>query len=214
MRAKSWAPGVVGVVLVGLLAGCGGMHGMDGMKPGGMSSSTAVPRARHTMPDGTVMDGKSMPHGSSHPAASDSRPSAGAAMICADDTAGAVETTFGLKSTPRRTAIWSAPVYSCRYALPGGELRLTVADLDGARPGRAWFDKLRNRLPAARTLTGMENLGFPAYETATGDVVFLKDHKTLWVDASRVRASELPGRFSRTDAAYHVAAAVIACWSE
>jgi hypothetical protein len=45
-------------------------------------------------------------------------------------------------------------------------------------------------------------------------VVFLKDHKTLWVDATRVAASDLPEGTNRQDAAYGVAAAVIACWTE
>jgi len=135
-------------------------------------------------------------------------------MICSDDVAGAVQHTFGLKTAPRRTAIWSAPVFRCEYALPGGDLELTVADLDSAGPGRAWFDKLRGRLPSTTALSSMASLGFPAYETGRGDAVFLKDHKTLWVDASRVSMSELPPKLTRTDAAYHVAASVIACWSK
>ena len=217
MRAKRWVPASVVIVLVGLLAGCGGtqgMQGMDGKHPEGVASSGAMPSGRHTMPDGTVMGGKQMPHSSAPATSSNGEPSAAASMICSDDIAGVVKKTFALKAMPRRTAIWSVPVYRCEYALPGGDLKLTVADFDAAGPGRVWFTKLRNRLSAAKTLSGMQALGFPAYETDAGDVVFLKDHKTLWVDASRVRKSELPAGFSRSDAAYHVAASVIACWSK
>lgn len=220
MRAKSRVWASVVAVLVGLLAGCGGTHGMqrmqgmDGKQPKDVASSSAMPSGRHTMPDGTVMGGKEMPHGSSSATSSHDQPSAAATMICSDDIAGAVEKAFALKAMPHRTAIWSAPVYRCVYGLPGGDLKLTVADFDAAGPGRAWFTKLRDRLPAAETLSGMQALGFPAYETDAGDVVFFKDHKTLWVDASRVRKSELPAGFSRTGAAYHVAASVIACWSK
>lgn len=217
MRAKSWALAVMPSVLICVLAGCGGMHGMGGMggkKPSSMAPSAGMPSGRHTMPDGTVMGGKQMPPGSAQPASSDGQPSAVAAMICSNDTADAVEKTFGLRVVPHRTAVWSAPVYRCQYALAGGGLKLTVADLDAAGPGSAWFSRLRHRLPAAKSISGMQSLGFPAFETSSGDVVFLKDHKTLWVDASGLRRSELPAKFSRTDAAYHVAASVIACWSK
>ena len=135
-------------------------------------------------------------------------------MVCGDEIAGAVRRTFNLAVMPHRTATWSDHVYRCSYALPGGELRWTVADFTSADPGRAWFDDLRKRLPAASTITGMSNFGFPAYQSDRGDVVFLKDHKTLWVDASSVPLSALPARYSHTDAAYQIASAVIACWSE
>ena len=44
-------------------------------------------------------------------------------------------------------------------------------------------------------------------------MVFRKDHKTLWVDAGRLSRGGLPTGMSRTDVAYGVAAAVVACWS-
>ena len=69
-------------------------------------------------------------------------------------------------------------------------------------------------LPRPRTIHGLADLGFPAFETAHGDAVFIKDHKTLWVDASRLADSDLPRGRSREDVAYGVAAAVIACWTE
>ena len=92
--------------------------------------------------------------------------------------------------------------------------RLSVKDLDSAGPGRAYFDDLRRSLPVATTVKGVASYGFPAFETTHGDVVFLKDHKTLWVDAGRLTRADLPAGTSREDAAYGVAAAVIACWTE
>jgi len=178
------------------------------------------------MPDGTVMGGDDrMSETSSTPSASTSSsstspadeadgPSSAAAMICSRETAGAVQDTFSLADPPHRTAKWSDGVYRCDYKLPAGVLKLTVADLDQTGPGRAWFDHLRSRLSGTTSLTGMENFGFPAFETTTGDVVFLKDHKTLWVDATALRGSKLPAGYDRTDVAYQVAVAVVACWDE
>ena len=60
----------------------------------------------------------------------------------------------------------------------------------------------------------MANFGFPAFETRRGDVVFIKDHKTLWVDASRLAPERLPADLTPADVAYGVAAAVIGCWTE
>jgi hypothetical protein len=60
----------------------------------------------------------------------------------------------------------------------------------------------------------MASFGFPAFETPRGDVGFIKDDKTLWVDATRLRATDLPKGRTRQDVAYGVAAAVIGCWTE
>lgn len=225
MRAGNWVHGAGVVLMVGLLAGCGATAGTTDAAPHDQASSSAMPTAhamptgRHTMPDGTVMDGK--PSAMPSPAAQSTsrvqhggQPSAAAMMACSDETRSAVQTTFNLAEPPRSMLAWSEPTLQCDYTLPGGQLRLTVADLDSAGPGRAWFDQLRARLHHAKTMRGMQSLGFPAFETAGGDVVFLKDHKTLWVDASKVTSSQLPAKFTRTDVAYQVAAAVVACWSE
>ena len=204
-------------VAVSVMAGCGGMD-RTSMGPSQPMAASAMPSGRHTMPDGTVMGGSDMPgetrtSGGDSPAV-EGQPSAVASMICGDEIAGVVQRTLTLKSPPDRTALWSDPIYRCDYVLPGGHLTLTVADLSTAGPGRAWFDTLRKRLPPSSTIKGMSNFGFPAYESASGDVVFLKDDKTLWVDASSVPTSDLPRTYNRAEAAYQVASAVIACWSE
>jgi hypothetical protein len=135
-------------------------------------------------------------------------------MICGDEIRGAVRRTLELSKAPVGLHSWAGQLYSCTYQLHAGDLRLSVKDLDQAGPGRAYFDSLRRRLPQARAIRGLANFGFPAFETQRGDVVFIKDDKTLWVDASRLRASRLPSGASRQDVAYGVASAVIACWTE
>lgn len=218
MRAKSLVPAVGAAVVIGAMAaGYGGMKAAS-MGPSQPMASSGMPSGRHTMPDGTVMgDSKTstaMTTAGGHPSVVDGHPSAAASMVCGAETAEAVRRTFNLPATPHRAALWSGHVYRCNYALPGGDLELTVADLVAPGPGRAWFDTLRAQLPAASTITGMSNFGFPAYETDRGDVVFLKDDKTLWVNASGVPTSDLPAHYTRTEAAYQIASAVIGCWSE
>lgn len=143
-------------------------------------------------------------------------PSKPAGMICSSEIAQAVQRTFGLPSLPTAKDQWADQTYTCDYRLPSSTLRLSVKDLDETVAGRKYFDGLARRLSGAQSIKGLQNLGFPALETpaATGGVVFLKDHKTLWVDASRVARQDLAPGFTRTGAAYGVAAAVIACWTE
>lgn len=182
------------------------------------------PDAMHEMPDGTMMSGSSMPgtgpssdgQMSAHDGrgAGSGRPSATASMICGREIGDAVRRAFRLARPPLGMHSWTHRSYRCTYPLAHGDLRMSVKDLAGARPGRAYFDRLRARLPGATPIAGLANFGFPAFETARGDVVFIKDHKTLWVDATRVAGSDLPAGTTRQDAAYGVAAAVIACWTE
>jgi hypothetical protein len=193
-----------------LLASCG-------------TSSSSSRGATHVMPDGRVMSGSAMPgmdpssdddmdvHGHGEGA---SGPSATASMICGDEIRDAVGHNLAVRRAPAGLHSWQARTFSCTYQLAGGDLRLSVKDLDSAKPGRVYFDSLRAGLPRPRTIQGLANLGFPAFETTHGDVVFIKDHKTLWVDASRLADSDLPRGRSREDVAYGVAAAVIACWTE
>lgn len=192
------------------LAGCG-------------ASRTGTPSAMRTMPDGTVMSGAQMsampgmknssasPTGGSTVTSAGS-PSAPATMVCSDEIAGAVHRNLAVTSTPPRHATWHDQTYVCNYVLAGGQLTLSVKDLTSPVAGRAYFDHLRGRLPNPSAIKGIADLGFPAFETSRGDVVFLKDGKTLRVDATQVPMNLLPPGFSRTAVAYGVAAAVIACW--
>jgi hypothetical protein len=213
---------------VALLLGAGLLLGGCGEQaPAGSGSSQG---GTHVMPDGSTMSDAEMKgmagmdHGSADghgegemdhgmDMAATSGPSAAAAMICSDEIAATVQNVFGLDEKPVPLDGWADRTYRCTWELPGGDLRMQVKDLTEAGPGRAWFDALQARLDA-RPIKGLQSLGFPAFETGSGDVGFLKDHKTLWVDASRVPASDLPDGMTRTEAAYGVAAAVVACWTE
>lgn len=135
-------------------------------------------------------------------------------MICGPEIQGAVKRTFALSSEPSSAKDWSNRLFSCDYQVPGGQLHLTVKDLSKALSGRAYFDTLRSQLAPVTRIVGMESFGFPAFETASGNVVFIKDHKTLRVDASKLPADALPDGFTRAETAYSVASAVVACWSE
>jgi hypothetical protein len=187
-------------------------------------SGSSSPAAEHVMADGSTMSGSSMP-GMAAPSddtmaahdavdAGSGRPSASASMICGAEIRDGVRRVFQLPKSPMGLHSWSHRTYRCTYPLAHGDLRMTVKDLDSAGPGRAWFDRLRGRLAGASPIAGLASFGFPAFESPQGDVVFLKDHKTLWVDATRVPAADLPQGTNRQDAAYGVAAAVIACWTE
>jgi hypothetical protein len=190
-----------------ILAGCG-------------TASSTTAGATHQMSDGSTMSGSSMSDPSSpDPGTRDrgagmSGPSETASMVCSDEIRDAVGHTLALRQPPAGLPTWRDRTFRCRYPLAGGDLLLSVKDLDAAGPGRAYFDALRAGLPAPRTIHGLAAYGFPAFETAHGDVVFIKDHKTLWVDASRLTGAALPPGRSREDVAYGVAAAVIACWTE
>ncbi|MGH3510273.1 MAG: hypothetical protein ACRDPI_08595 [Nocardioidaceae bacterium] len=177
--------------------------------------------ATHVMPDGQTMAGPSMPGvGSTDQSATrysgqeTDMPSRAASMICSSEVRDTVAHNLQIARAPQGLHSWTHQLYTCSYLLKAGELRLSVKDLDQPGPGRAYFRALRSRLPGATGLSGLQGLGFPSFQTSRGDVAFLKDHKTLWVDASRLSASDLPPGTTREAIAYGVGAAVVACWSE
>jgi hypothetical protein len=193
---------------------------------GCVSGTATSSSATHAMPDGSVMSGSSMPAEQpsaprtegSEPMAADGRgasgPSGAASMICGEETRQAVRRSLGLRRTPLGLHSWNHQLFSCTYQLNAGDLRLSVQDLDQTRRGRAHFARLRHRLAGATDIQGLANFGFPAFQTPRGDVVFLKDHKTLWVDATRLTTRDLPSGETRPDVAYGIASAVIGCWTE
>ncbi len=200
-----WWSSVGAVVLLSALTltGCGGAD------PGAGAAADAAPRS--------VDHGDQGDHGDHGMAGMDmggsaDAPSSAAAMICSNEIVDAVGTTFALSSVPEPTDAWSDQLYTCSYSLPQGPLTLTVDDAPDASAGKAYFIQLRDRLESAdgvHPIKGLAGLGLPSYESDNGHVVFMKDGKTLHVDASQL---DLPG--SRTTAAYQIATDVIACWSE
>jgi hypothetical protein len=146
-----------------------------------------------------------------------SGPSQTARMVCEEhEIRDAVKRSFQMSGEPTSTHTWSKAdrVYSCRWSVPKGTLKMTVQDAGDPTAGRAWFDRLRGRLDGAQAIRGMDNFGFPAFQTRAGDVVFIKDGKTLHVDATGLPDASLPRGFTRPEVAYSVASAVIGCWTE
>jgi len=143
-------------------------------------------------------------------------PSDPAAMICGEEIRDAVKRSFAMADQPTSKDTWSKSdrLYSCTYAVPRGALEMSVQDSMDLKAGRAYFDRLRSRLSGAKPIKGLESFGFPAVSSASGNVAYLKDGKTLRVDASSLSRAALPDGFSREEVAFGVASAVIACWTE
>jgi hypothetical protein len=199
MRTRTLVAALATVTM--LAGGCGG---------GGSAQLRAHPRVTHRAPAG--MSG--MPNMSMADMHTGRRPSSSARMICGAEIRQAVQRTFALSAQPSATSTWSHRLFVCTYDLPHGSLRLAVNDATDPKVGRDYFNALRSQLAGSTTIRGAEAFGFPAFQTSDGNVVFLKDGKTLRVDAGAVSRHGLPTGFSREDAAYAVAAAVIACWTE
>lgn len=157
---------------------------------------------------GSSMSGMSMPD-----MATGAGPSATARMVCGAEIRGNVARVSAL-SAPAGTSTWADHLYTCTYRLPAGSLVLSVKDSADAASGKQFFARLRQHVGHTTPLSGMLSLGLPSFQTSDGTVVFLKDGKTLTVDATRLPSTIGRYRQSRPDLAYAVAASVVACWSE
>lgn len=200
----------VAVVMTGfLLAGCGSTAADPGASSAEATSSAS---GSHTMPDGTMMKDEDMV-GSDEAAGRE--PSPAARMVCSGDVAGDVERIAGLEEAPTRQASWTEPMYTCTYSLPEGPLVLSVHDALDPQSGRDHYETLRTTLDAPQDIVGMTGLGLPAYETDDGVAVFIKDNKTLEVDATALAEGLGPdGDMSRADIAYAMASSVLTCWKK
>ena len=135
-------------------------------------------------------------------------------MVCDDEIHGDVAQTFAQPDLPAGTSTWQGGLFTCTYRLPAGPLTLSVKDSLAEDLGQAYFNALRSSDGTPPLLKGLEAFGLPSYETAGGRVVFLKDGKTLAVDAGSLPRVAGPRGESRTDVAYAAAADVIGCWRE
>jgi len=73
---------------------------------------------------------------------------------------------------------------------------------------------MQRKLAPTQPIEGLANLGFPAYESADGLVVFLKDNMTLQVDARQLTDKIGPHDVTRTAFSYEIATTILACWTE
>lgn len=184
------------------------------------SPQTPAPAASHTMADGSMMSGSE--HGehntveTSAPAAEVVQgPSEAARMVCSGQVVENVTGIFGLDAAPTPSSSWAEPVFTCTYELDGDALVLSVHDDTDATEGTKYFAGLRAGFAEAEDLKGMFALGMPAFSTGDGTVAFLKDGKTLQVDATELKSELGPeGDMNQSDAAYAVAMAVLACWTD
>jgi hypothetical protein len=198
MHRHSYALGLAAALSV-LVTGCGS-HYMGATSLPHPTMSTA-----HTA--GT---GMSMVSGLTGPAG----PSSTARMVCGPEIRGDVAQTLRLPSLRSGSATWVDPLYTCTYRTSRGPVIVTVTDARAPLLGRSYFNALRQSLDPARRLVGLAAFGLPAFETANGSVAFLKDGKTLAVDATKLSTESIAGHQSRADVAYAIAADVIGCWSE
>jgi hypothetical protein len=157
-------------------------------------------------------------HGSSSPAkmaamSANREPSDAARMICSPDIQGQVARVFALDHIPPPKTSWTGQVYTCTYELPAGKFVLSVQDASTPAAGMKYFRKFQHDLGGAEPIRGVLSFGLPAISTPNS-VAFLKDGKTLTVDATDLPRHAGPDQQSRSDVAYAVAATVIACWRE
>lgn len=186
--ARNLVPGLLALILV---TGCAGVN-----------AATQPPAA---IPD---------PPAASVPAAfaqADS-PSASARMICGPEIARDVALLMRAPVEPG-TATWQDHLYTCTYHLPGGSLVVAVKDAAGVPAAQAYFNTVQQQLGATQPLTGAASLGLPAFQTEQGVVGFLKDDKTLEVDASGLPGVVGPQSTTRANLAYELASDVLGCWA-
>ncbi|MGM1028382.1 MAG: hypothetical protein ACQEWM_00775 [Actinomycetota bacterium] len=203
MARTSWLTAIAVAAL--LLTGCA--------SPSASAPESRAPEASHTMPDGTVMTGAEHgAHGSGHEAAAE--PSAAAAMICEGQVTGAIASMLRLPGDAPSTSTWNEPTFTCTYDVDGAPLMLSVHDATDLEVGAAHFDELQGSVEGARDIEGLLALGMPSFTTDAGTVAFLRDGKTLVVDATRLPAELADGTMTRDEVAYAVASAVLVCWTE
>ena len=134
-------------------------------------------------------------------------------MVCTGQVVTAITKIFGLDDEPTPTPAWDAPVYSCAYEVDGSPLELSVHDATEVSDGEAHFAELRDGLESAEDIEGLLGLGLPSFSTGDGIVAFLRDGKTLVVDATALPSGLGPdGTRTQDQVAYAVASAVLTCW--
>lgn len=194
-----------------LLSGCAAAVGAPGTSADSQTtdsqtsaSQTATPAPAAPSPAATQ----------SASADSTRSPSEASKMICNDDTKGDISQILSLTSAPRTDSTWADSTYTCTYKLNGGPLVISVKESPDAASARKHFDSLQQKLRGAEPIKGLANLGFPAYQTPDGSVVFLKDNSTLHVDGTRLPAALGPNGVTPAEFSYQVATTILACWTE
>jgi hypothetical protein len=205
-----------------LLSGCAAASGEPAQSPAAPS---------HTMPDGTVMDGaehdahgedaahetEGAAHGedAAHETGmTDAQGASEAAlMVCEGQVVTSAAQIFDLEASATPSSSWDSPLFTCTYDVDGAPVVLTVHDVTDAAAGQEHFDALQQTL-GAEDIEGMLGLGLPSFSTGDGVVAFLRDGKTLTVDATALPDGFAGDATTQDEAAYAIASAVLTCWVE
>lgn len=189
----SGSPKLVPLMLAGvlLLSGCAGGAGTAPEAAGPPSSAASA-----ADPAGAPVSG----------------PSEAAKMPCSAGVRLDIGSILGLADTPQPEDHWAPPVYTCTYALPEGSFVLSVQEAADDGAARKEFDSLQSSTSGAAPIEGLANLGFPAFQSESGIVGFVKDNMTLKVDASALKEAVGPHQVTRSALAYQVATVILACW--
>lgn len=207
MKHRIMRPGLIAGLA--LLAGSGATVAAIPTQAATPRTSVAVtPVAIHMAPGMRMPDGTRMPAKAAVPG-----PSASARMVCSSEVRRDVATALALKAPPSATATWSNHLYTCTYHLVGGPLVFSVKESGSVPTAHTYVTALRHRLAPTQPLRGAVSLGLPAYQTSAGNVIFLKDDKTLQVNATAMPQHIGPHRESRSTFAYQMATDVLGCWS-
>lgn len=171
------------------------------------------------MPDGSTMTapatGSAGSAGSAASAASTvgAEPSRTSTMVCDGDVKASVQELAAMATPPTTTTSWSDGLFTCTYALPQGALVLKVKESGSPAAAKAYFDGLQAGATDPVALEASESLELPAFRSPVGIVSFVRDDKTLVVDARGLPASVGPQKTERDELlAYSVATNVLSCW--
>jgi hypothetical protein len=204
MKNKRWLAATAAATL--LMTGCAGTSPQAASGPN--------PESSHVMSDGTTMSG-SEHEGHAAELQNEYGPSEAAQMICAGQVVTSVANVLELENEISPSSSWDEPMFTCTYEIDGEPLVLSVHDATNQADGDEYFASLQNSTPNAAALEGTLGLGMRSFSTGEGIVAFMRDGKTLLVDATA-----LPARLgadkttTQSQAAYSVATAVLICWVE
>ncbi|WP_285240441.1 hypothetical protein [Pseudarthrobacter sp. MEB009] len=207
---KKHAPLLASLALSSLLlSGCAAAAGAPGQVTGpssdAASSAAASPSGSHA--------GGHHGGGTSSPRPADG-PSEAAKMVCGDQPMERLTTILKLDTDPHTINSWADSTFTCIYHLDEGALEISVKEAADQTTALKYFDAMQALAKDAKPITGLANLGFPAYETADGSAVFQKDNFVLQVDASDLPATLGPDAITRNGLAYQLSTTILACWVE
>lgn len=136
-------------------------------------------------------------------------PPAAAKMICDEEIRGEIADALAVPSVPAPQPQWAGHVYTCAYALPMGQLVLSVTVTPSDAAARTKLAEMRSGLPHAAAEPG---LGQEGYSGDTGTVVAAKDNMVLRVDPTGLPDDLGTVHEHRIDFARVIAAGVFNCW--